>query len=309
MALERVRDEEFADLSKAGNNSPRGVWSDGAVMYVADASDGRIYSYNVPDAIDARLASLALSGASLALSGVAMAEFSPARSEYVGLAGEDLTQTTVEAEAAQRGARVVIEPPDADEVAEGHQVAVTDGAEVTVTVTSEDGSRERVYRVRFADPEQPTADDLPSDYFRGDVVEGFSLLVYEGGSLEDLVVCAVDRYVVALYVLDDGIYVPYIIGAPHFVNATFLELYPDGIPAMTPFVASSSGPANAGPAFGAPRKPILRWCADRAASRARSRRASASSSTLVAASRHSRSALPAAAWRRSTPCMRASGWR
>ena len=48
--LERVRDEEFARLSRASNNSPRGIWSDGDVMYVADASDNRIYTYNMPDA-------------------------------------------------------------------------------------------------------------------------------------------------------------------------------------------------------------------------------------------------------------------
>ena len=41
VALERVRDEEFTKLSRAGNNSPRGIWSDGEVMYVVDASDVR----------------------------------------------------------------------------------------------------------------------------------------------------------------------------------------------------------------------------------------------------------------------------
>ena len=60
--LERVRDEEFSLLSRASNNSPRGIWSDGDVMYVADESDDRVYTYNMPDAIDARLASLSLSG-------------------------------------------------------------------------------------------------------------------------------------------------------------------------------------------------------------------------------------------------------
>ena len=61
--LERVSDEEFDGAeSKASNNSPRGIWSDGDVMYVADESDDRVYSYNMPDAIDARLASLTLSG-------------------------------------------------------------------------------------------------------------------------------------------------------------------------------------------------------------------------------------------------------
>ena len=42
LGLERVIDEEFKDLPKASNNSPRGIWSDGEVMYVADKSDGRV---------------------------------------------------------------------------------------------------------------------------------------------------------------------------------------------------------------------------------------------------------------------------
>ena len=75
--LERVRDEEFPNtvLSRASNNSPRGIWSDGDVMYVADESDDRVYSYNMPDAIDARLASLTLSG-------VDIGEFDPGRTDY-----------------------------------------------------------------------------------------------------------------------------------------------------------------------------------------------------------------------------------
>ena len=52
--------EDFTKLTPARNNSPRGIWSDGDVMYVVDAADARIYSYNMPDAADARLASLTL---------------------------------------------------------------------------------------------------------------------------------------------------------------------------------------------------------------------------------------------------------
>ena len=135
--LERVRDEEFTELSKASNNSPRGIWSDGDVMYVADESDDRVYSYNMPDAIDARLASLTLSG-------VDIGEFSPSHEEYEGAAGEGVTATTVEAEAMQRRTDVAIDPPDADgDGANGHQVALQDLGEITVTVTSQDGSRRR----------------------------------------------------------------------------------------------------------------------------------------------------------------------
>ena len=189
--LERVRDEEFTELSKASNNSPRGLWSDGDVMYVADASDGKVYSYNMPDAIDARLSSLSLSG-------VDIGEFSPVRSEYEGAADEDVTETTVTAEAAQRRASVAIDPPDADEAADGYQVALEDVSEITVTVTSEDESRTRVYRVAFpADSAAPSAQAPAASCLGGDVTVGFSLVVYGGGSVEDLVTCAEDRNVTA----------------------------------------------------------------------------------------------------------------
>ena len=117
--LDRVRDEEFAHLSRASNNSPRGIWSDGDVVYVADESDDKVYSYNLPGAIDARLASLTLSG-------IEFGEFDPGLTEYEGVSGDGVTETTVEAEATQRRASVSIEPPDANQVAEGHQVALED---------------------------------------------------------------------------------------------------------------------------------------------------------------------------------------
>ena len=107
--LVRNGDEEFPNtiLSGASNNSPRGIWSDGEVIYVADESDDRVYSYNMPDAIDARLASLSLSG-------VEFGEFSPARREYEGVAADGVTETTVTAQALQRRVSVAIHPPDAD---------------------------------------------------------------------------------------------------------------------------------------------------------------------------------------------------
>ena len=105
--LERISDEDFTLLSRASNNSPRGLWSDGDVMYVADESDDKVYTYNMPDAIDARLASLSLSG-------VEIGDFEPGRVEYEGTVAEGVTQATVEAGAAQRRARVAVDPPDAD---------------------------------------------------------------------------------------------------------------------------------------------------------------------------------------------------
>ena len=112
-SLERVRHEEFGELSKASNNSPRGIWSDGDVMYVADERDGKVYTYNMPDATNARLASLTLSG-------VDIGEFSPNHEEYEGTPGEGVTETTVTAEALQSRTDVDIAPPDADADTEGH---------------------------------------------------------------------------------------------------------------------------------------------------------------------------------------------
>ena len=237
LELERVRDEEFPNtiLSRASNNSPRGLWSDGDVMYVVDASDGKVYTYNMPDAIDARLSSLTLSG-------VEFGEFSPNQEEYEGAADDGVTVTTVEAAAVQDGAVVVIDPPDADEAAEGRQVAVGGGAEITVTVTSADGSREKTYRVAVADA-GPSATCL-----RGAIDEGFSPVVSEGGSIEDLVACAEGRDVTALYTLDGGEYVSYILGAPELVNEGFVALYADGVPALTPLIAKSEGPPSPAPA-------------------------------------------------------------
>ena len=239
--LERVRDEEFSKLSRAGNNSPRGIWSDGDVMYVADESDDRVYSYNMPGAIDARLASLTLSG-------VDIGEFSSSNTEYEGVVSDGVTETTVEAAAIQRRAAVVTDPPDADgDDANGHQVALEDLGEITVTVTSQDGSRTKTYRVQFPETAWDPARDPWPHCLRGAISEGFSLVVFEGGSVEELVGCAESRDIVTLYVLHEGVFVSYILGAPGFVNAGFLELFPDGLPPIAPLVATSNGPPSADP--------------------------------------------------------------
>ena len=117
--------------------------------------------------------------------------------------------------------------------------------EITVTVTSADGSRTKDYRVRFGDAaeaEQPVVACL-----RGAVTVGFSLLIYGGGSVDDLVACAQSRSVTALYVPHEGEYVSYILGAPDFVNEEFVALYRDGLPALAPLIAKSAGPPSPAP--------------------------------------------------------------
>ncbi|MCY4638948.1 MAG: cadherin-like beta sandwich domain-containing protein, partial [Chloroflexi bacterium] len=202
-----------------------------------DGTRMRVYRVELAgDAIDARLGSLELSG-------VEIGAFDPARTGYDGVIGEGITETTATAEPAQSGAEVVIEPADADEAAAGHQVALEGLEEITVTVTSEDGTRTRVYRVELGGAaEEPWAHCL-----KGAVAEGFSLLVYEGGSVADLVACAESRGVTALYAVHGGEWAAHILGAPDFVNRAFAERYPDGVPALTPLVAASEGPGSGDP--------------------------------------------------------------
>ena len=238
--LERVRDEEFEEPGRVGNNSPRGIWSDGEFMYVADELDGKVYSYNMPDAIDARLASLSLEG-------VEFGEFSPARTEYEGAAAEGVTVTVVTAEAAQPRTAVAVDPPDADPDTAGHQVALEGLEALTVTVTSQDGSRTRVYRVVLGAPQPQPQREPWAHCLKGAVADGFSLLVYEGGTVDELADCARSRGVTALYALHEGRYLAYILDAPDFVNAAFAARYPDGVPALTPLVAASKGPASEDP--------------------------------------------------------------
>ena len=154
-----------------------------------------------------------------------------------------MTETTVEAQPVQPGAGVSIQPHDANDETDGHQAVLDDGAEITVTVTSADGSREKTYRVALGG----AAEEPWPHCLRGDIAVGFTLVVYEGGALNELASCAESRHVVALYALHESVYVSYILGAPDFVNAGFRELYRDGVPAFTPLVAGSNGPPSEDP--------------------------------------------------------------
>ena len=100
----------------------------------------------------------------------------PGRPDYEAVVADGVTGTTVEAEAAQDDAVVEIAPTDADEDADGHQLAADGRPEIPVTVTSPDGSREKVYRVRLVEA-GPSASCL-----RGAIAVGFGLVVYEGAA-------------------------------------------------------------------------------------------------------------------------------
>ncbi len=50
----------------------------------------------------------------------------------------------------------------------------------------------------------------------------------------------------ALYALHQGDWVSFILGAPDFVNRPFRDLFPDGVPPVTPLVVRSDEPPASG---------------------------------------------------------------
>ena len=227
--LDRIEEEEFdfQQLLRAGNGDPRGIWSDGGVIYVVDDGDDKVYTYNLPDVIDARLESLSLSG-------IEISRFSPRRKSYVAILGSSLTETTVEPIAMQEEATVTLAPADADDNAEnGHQVAVSDGLEITVTVISPDGSRTRVYRVSLL------------HCLSGLTEVGLSVVTYVGGSLADLAECARDLSVGMLYDHTENSWTGFFLDYPVFLSQPFRDRFVDGLAAGQALVARRA-PAGSG---------------------------------------------------------------
>ena len=225
--LVRYEAEEFTfrSLLKAGNGNPRGIWSDGDVVYVADEQDDKLYSYNLPDAIDARLATLSLSG-------VEIDEFSPGRLTYAAIAETAATAITIATIATQEAATVVIDPPDTDGDAEnGHQVELGRQTEITVTVTSGDGSRTRSYRILVEKPPCLT----------GPSAEHLSEVTFVGGSVEDLDRCAREQGVVAFFHWTGESWLLYAPGAPEFLSKHFNQHFSDGVPADAAFITATAG--------------------------------------------------------------------
>ena len=222
----RHEDHEFTfrSLLKAGNGDARGIWSDGEVIYVVDEQDDHVYSYNLPDAIDARLASLSLSG-------VELDEFSPSRLIYAAMAETAATVTTVEAVATQEAATVVVEPSDTDGDAEnGHQVELEAETEISITVTSSDGSRVKSYRILVEKPPCLT----------GLTTERLSEVTFVGGSVEDLDRCAREQGVNAFFHWTGDSWLLHAPDAPEFLSRHFRRHFEDGLPAGVAFIAATT---------------------------------------------------------------------
>ena len=138
---ERDGDRDFNTLSAAGNRSPYGLWSDGTTMWVADFSDDKVYSYNMPPpSADARLSGLTVSPRDIT-------GFTADRTAYeVGVAST-VARATITATASNASAVVAYSGTDAA-TADGHQVNLSAGRNVvTITVTAEDSVTTQEYTV------------------------------------------------------------------------------------------------------------------------------------------------------------------
>ena len=237
LALVRHEDEEFSFrlLISAGNSNPRGIWSDGAVIYVADVQDDKVYSYNLPDAIDARLIELSLTG-------VAIGPFSPLRGDYVGEPDAGATAATVTPTPAQATATVVIAPADGSpEVGGAYRVTIGRQGEIVVSVTSPDGSRTRVYRVRLGDPPSPSC-------LNGLGEQRLSEVTFGGGSIESLGACLRQSGLRAVFYWTGEHWLIYAPSFPDFLSRGFVQRFSAGIPVDTRLIAarpdSSQPPAD-----------------------------------------------------------------
>ena len=72
--------------------------------------------------------------------------------------------------------------------------------------------------------------------FRGAVSDGFSFVLARGDTVQATVACAQAHGISSLYALEDGAWVSYVVGAPPFVNAAFIDVFSNGVPALTPLL-------------------------------------------------------------------------
>lgn len=220
--LQRFEDEEFSfrSLLKAGNGNPRGIWSNGDTLWVADGQDRRVYSYNLPDASIALLSSLELSDVDFGV-------FSSNIQRYQGVVLNGASVTTVDAASDYAGATITILPVDLDaDAANGHQTSIVDGPEISVTVRSGDGSRERTYTVQLQDCLSALAEDR------------LSRVRFLGGSLEQLAVCLRRLDLSAVYHLRHGVWTALFLDAPAFLSEPFRARFANGVAPGEAFIVA-----------------------------------------------------------------------
>ena len=117
-------------------------------------------------------------------------------------------------------------PADADSDPEnGHQAALIDGQDITITVTSADGIRMLVYRVGI------------SHCLSGLSETRLNSVQFVGGSVGALVDCAQSLGVDALYHYRDGVWVAFFLEAPEFLSHAFRSRFAEGVPAGEVLIA------------------------------------------------------------------------
>ncbi len=185
-------------------------------MYVVEGQDDKVYTYNIPDATIALLASLSLSD-------IEIGRFSTSGLDYSAVVAQEVSETTVAADASQEAATVEIEPVDADiDPENGHQVGLDAETTIIITVTSADGSRTTTYRDQVSKP--PCLEGLTDGHL--------SEVMFNGGSVDELEACARSVDVRALYHLRDGIWTALFLFSdlPEFLNQPFHKRFPGGLP-------------------------------------------------------------------------------
>ena len=148
-----------ADPDTAGHQVALGVGETTIIVVVRSADGSALESYVVtvtraaPASDDASLSALSLSGVELSPA------FSGGVYAYSASVAVDVDETTVTAEASDDKATVSIAPDDADDTTEGHQVALSEGANtITVTVTAGDGQTTQDYVVTVSRAGTPPSD-------------------------------------------------------------------------------------------------------------------------------------------------------
>ena len=132
--------KDFNTLEAAGNTSPWGIWSDGTTLWVVDSGKNRIFSYNMPNRMDA-----ALSGLTVIPTDVM--GYSPDVTAYhVGVAN-DVAQLWIMPTVNQPGATIDISGTSITSGA-AHAISLSEGRnDVTITVTADDSRTTRNYTV------------------------------------------------------------------------------------------------------------------------------------------------------------------
>ncbi len=136
--------EDLAD----DNRRPQGIWSDGSKLWVADKHSDKVFVYDLPEAPtpekETRLRSLGMRG-------VNMRFFGPNSINYITSSPSRHSRTMVTPVTLNPDASFVIAPDDSQTHLDGHWVELEDDGdtEITVTVTSADGTETLVYTVRI----------------------------------------------------------------------------------------------------------------------------------------------------------------